>query len=129
MTAMSVRPPFGYYSQAVAYISITPFVGVIGQQVTRVGLIREKGHQRWGEASPYREADRSKDLHQREPIEQGKELRFLTPEAERIGWLFVIALNTWLTGLDQYSHTYGSIPGSGTKVPFNISSAPGSSAR
>jgi hypothetical protein len=40
----------------------------------------EKGHQR--------------DLDQREPIEQGKELRFLTPEAEKIGWLFVIALNT-----------------------------------
>jgi hypothetical protein len=46
MTAMSVRPPFRYCSQAVAYVSITAFVGVIGQQVTRIGLIREKGHQR-----------------------------------------------------------------------------------
>jgi hypothetical protein len=94
MTAMSVRPPFRYCSQAVAYVSITPFVGVICQQVPRDGLIREKGHQGLGEPSPYREADRSRDLHQREPIEQGKELRFLTPEAERIGPLFVIALNT-----------------------------------
>jgi hypothetical protein len=46
MTAMPVRLPFRYCSQAVAYVSITPFVGVIGQQVTRDGLIREKGHQR-----------------------------------------------------------------------------------
>jgi hypothetical protein len=46
MTAMPVRPPFRYCSQAVAYVSITPFVGEIGQQVTRDGLIREKGHQR-----------------------------------------------------------------------------------
>jgi hypothetical protein len=38
---MPVRPPFRYCSQAVAYVS----VGVIGQQVTRDGLIREKGHQ------------------------------------------------------------------------------------
>jgi hypothetical protein len=45
MTAMPVRPPFRYCSQAVAYVSITPFVGVIGQEVTRDGLIREKGHQ------------------------------------------------------------------------------------
>jgi hypothetical protein len=109
MTAMSIRPPFRYCSQAVAYVSITPFLEVIGQQVTRDGLIREKGHKRWGEPSPYREVDRSRDLHQREPIEQGKELRFLTPEAERIGWSFVIALNTWLTGLDQYSHTATSM--------------------
>jgi hypothetical protein len=56
-------------------------VGVIGQQVTR-GFIREK------------EANRSRELHQRELIEQGKELKFLTLEAERIGWSFVIALNT-----------------------------------
>jgi hypothetical protein len=62
--------------------------------MTREGSIREKGLQRSGEPSPYGEADRSRDLHQREPIEQGKELRFLTPEAERIGWSFVIALNT-----------------------------------
>jgi hypothetical protein len=72
MTAMPVRPPFRYCSEAVAYVSITPFVGVTGQQVTRVGLIREKGHQSLGEPSPYGEADRSRDLHQREPIEQGK---------------------------------------------------------
>jgi hypothetical protein len=78
----------------------------MGQEVTRDGWIRENGHQRWGEPSPYGEADRSRYLHQREPIEQGKEVRFLTPEAERIGWLLVIALNTWLTGLDQYSHTW-----------------------
>jgi hypothetical protein len=45
MTAMPVRPPFRYCSQAVAYVSITPFIGVIGQEVTRDGLIREKGHQ------------------------------------------------------------------------------------
>jgi hypothetical protein len=46
MTAMPVRPPFRYCSQAVAYAYITPFVGVIGQKVTSDGLIREKGHQR-----------------------------------------------------------------------------------
>jgi hypothetical protein len=45
MTAMPVRPLFRYCSQAVAYVSITPFLGVIGQEVTRDGLIREKGHQ------------------------------------------------------------------------------------
>jgi hypothetical protein len=94
MTAMPVRPPFRYCSQTVAYVSITPFVGVIGQQVIRDGLIREKRHQRLGDPSPYGEADCSRDLHQRELIEQGMELRFLTPEAERIGWLVVIALNT-----------------------------------
>jgi hypothetical protein len=46
VTAMPVRPPFRYCSQAMAYVSITPFVGVIGQEVTRDSLIREKGHQR-----------------------------------------------------------------------------------
>jgi acetyl-CoA carboxylase alpha subunit len=56
----------------VVYVSITPFVGVIGHQVTRDGLIKEKGHQGLGEPSPYREADRLRDLHQRELIEQGK---------------------------------------------------------
>jgi hypothetical protein len=45
MTPMPVRPPFRYCSQAVAYISITSFVGVIGQEVTRDGSIREKGHE------------------------------------------------------------------------------------
>jgi hypothetical protein len=38
MTAMPVRPPFRYCSQAVAYVSITPFVGVIN---------RSAGDQRW----------------------------------------------------------------------------------
>jgi hypothetical protein len=56
--------------------------------------LERRDTKRGGEPSPYGEADRSRDLHQREPIEQGKELRFLIPEAERIGWLFVIALIT-----------------------------------
>jgi hypothetical protein len=42
MTAIPVRLPFRYCSQAVAYVSITPFVGEIGQQGTRDGLIRER---------------------------------------------------------------------------------------
>jgi hypothetical protein len=42
MTVMPVRPPFRYCSQAVAYVSITPFIGVIGQQVTRDGLIERR---------------------------------------------------------------------------------------
>jgi hypothetical protein len=46
MITMPVRPPFRYCSQAVAYVSITPFVGEIGQEVTSDGLIREKGYQR-----------------------------------------------------------------------------------
>jgi hypothetical protein len=55
MTAIPVRPPFRYCSQAVAYVSIIPFVGVIGQEMTRDGLIREKGHQEMKQAfSPWR---------------------------------------------------------------------------
>jgi hypothetical protein len=42
MAAMPVRPPFRYCRQAVAYVSITPSIGEIGQQVTRDGLIRER---------------------------------------------------------------------------------------
>jgi hypothetical protein len=45
MTAMSVRPPFRYSSQVVAYVSITPSIGVIGKEMTRDGSIKEKGHQ------------------------------------------------------------------------------------
>jgi hypothetical protein len=50
MTAMSVRPPIRYCGQAVAYVSITPFVGVIDQHVTRDGSIREKVHQEMRQA-------------------------------------------------------------------------------
>jgi hypothetical protein len=50
MTAISVRPPFRYCSQAVAYVSITLFVGVIGQEVT-IEMVRLERRDTKDEAS------------------------------------------------------------------------------
>jgi hypothetical protein len=102
---MPVRPPFRYSSQAVAYVSITPFVGAIGQEMTRGHWTKRRGTERWGDPSPCREAVRSKVLQEREPSEQGKNLGSF-PSNRMGGRLIAIALNTWLTGLVQYSHRF-----------------------
>jgi hypothetical protein len=94
MTAMPVRPPFRCCSQAVAYVSITPFVGEIGQQVTRDSFIREKEHKDEAILLPIEKRIAQGISIRENQLNREKNLGSLPQRQKRSVGRFVIALNT-----------------------------------